>query len=94
MKTVKAFLLTGCPYCRNGLKAYEQLCTEHPEYKDIPVEWISEDEYPDVADRYDYYHVPSLFVDEEKLYECEPGQDYDQIYENFDRVLNAAMTQA
>ena len=91
MKEIKAFLLTGCPYCRKGLTAYEELCREHPEYKNIPVEWIMEDKQPELADRYDYYRVPSLFVDEEKLYECDPGQDYEQIRANFARVLQAAL---
>lgn len=91
MKKITAFLLTGCPYCRNGRKAYEELCTEHQEYGEIPVDWIYEDEQPDVADRYDYYHVPSLFIDDEKLYECEPGEGYEQIREHFDRVLKTAL---
>ena len=92
MKTVKAFLLTGCPYCRNGLRAYDELCEKHPEYNDIPVDWVYEDKQPEVADQYDYYYVPTLFIGDEKLYECKPGQGIDQIRENFDRVLQEALT--
>lgn len=91
MKKITAFLLTGCPYCRKGLKAYEQLCEEHPEYKKIPVDWIYEDKEPELADKYDYYRVPSLFLGDEKLYECDPEQDYREIRENFDRALQAAL---
>lgn len=91
MKKITAFLLTGCPYCRNGLKAYDELCKEHPEYKDISIDWIYEDKEPELADKYDYYRVPSLFFGDEKLYECEPGQDYDEIRENFEQVLQAAL---
>ena len=46
----------------------------------------------EVADQYDYYYVPTLFIGDEKLYECKPGQGIDQIRENFDRVLQEALT--
>jgi glutaredoxin len=91
VKKITAFLLTGCPYCRNGLKEYNELCEEHPEYKNIPVDWIYEDKQPEVADQYDYYYVPTLFIGDEKLYECKPGQDINQIRENFERVLQEAL---
>lgn len=92
MKKITAFLLTGCPYCRNGLKAYKELCEEHPGYKNIPVDWIYEDKQPDVADHYDYYYVPTLFIGDKKLYECKPGQSMEMIRENFSQVLQEALT--
>ena len=65
---------------------------KHPEYNDIPVDWVYEDKQPEVADQYDYYYVPTLFIGDEKLYECKPGQDIDQIRENFNQVLQEALT--
>ena len=73
-------------------KGNDELCEKHPEYNDIPVDWVYEDKQPEVADQYDYYYVPTLFIGDEKLYECKPGQDIDQIRENFNQVLQEALT--
>ena len=59
---------------------------------DIPVDWIYEDKQPDVADQYDYNNVPSLFIGDEKLYECKPGQNMEMIRESFHQVLQEALT--
>ena len=37
-----------------------------------------------------YYYVPSIFMDGEKLYEAQPGHSYDKIYAEVKRVFDAA----
>ena len=93
MKEIEIFYLTNCPYCKNARKAIEELCTENPAYRQIKLKWIEEREQPEIADKYDYYSVPSLFCGGEKLYEAHFTHGYavikDHIREAFDRVLGA-----
>jgi glutaredoxin len=79
MKTITAFYLNGCPYCRNAKAALQELIQEHPAYSKVPVEWYEETEHPEVVQGHSYYYVPSLFIGTEKLYEAQPGQTYDEI---------------
>ena len=37
-----------------------------------------------------YYYVPSLFIDGEKLFEAQPGQDYETIKAAVEKTLKAA----
>ena len=60
MKQVKAFILTGCPYCKKARLAYNELCENNASYREVPVDWILEDQQPDIADQYDYYYTPTL----------------------------------
>lgn len=42
---------------------------KRPEYENIVIEAIEETEHPDIADRYDYYYVPTFYIGEEKVHE-------------------------
>ena len=66
MKQVKAFILTGCPYCKKARLAYNELCENNASYREVPVDWILEDQQPDIADQYDYYYTPTMYVDEHR----------------------------
>ena len=72
MKKLTVFYLTHCPYCRKAKEALRELTEQVPGYSDVEIEWIEESEHPEIADRYDYYRVPSFFLGEEKLYEAKP----------------------
>ena len=91
MKSVKLFHLTHCPYCVKAKEAIRELCEEDPKYKSIPLEYINEEEHPELAAQFDYYYVPTIFYGEEILYEAQPGQKYEEIREHirkaFDRIL-------
>jgi glutaredoxin len=69
MKRVTMFLIASCPYCKQALRMMDELFTENPEYASIEIEKIDETIYPDVADRYNYYYVPTFYVGSEKLHE-------------------------
>lgn len=58
-----------------------ELRTEQPAYAGVEIEIIDENEQPELAKAYakDYYYVPSLFIEGHKVYEAQPGQDYDTI---------------
>ena len=93
MREIEIFYLTGCPYCKNAKRAVAELLREEPAYGELALRWIEENEEPALADSRDYYRVPSLFYQGDKLYECSPFQGYDvikaHIKEAFDRVLAA-----
>ena len=91
MPEIEIFYLTGCPYCNNARKAVAELLAEEPAYGALVLRWIEENEEPALADSRDYYRVPSVFYEGDKLYECSPFQGYEAIKAHlkaaFDRVL-------
>ena len=91
MKPIEIFYLPGCPYCVKAKKAAAELLDEHKAYADVPLRWINEQEEVAYADRHDYYYVPTIFFGDEKLYEAQPGQNYEEIKDcirkAFDSVL-------
>lgn len=89
MKELTIFHLTGCPYCRNAKKAYEEL-KKDAVYGQVPVKWVEERANAALADQYDYFYVPSVFMGKEKLYECSRSDDYDAIYEHLEAALKQA----
>ena len=90
MKTLTLFYLEHCPYCRAAQRALEALAAENADYARVPIERVEESRSPDVADRYDYYNVPSVFLGEKKLFECAPGAGYEVI----SAALRAALDEA
>ena len=67
-----AFILPTCPYCRQARELIEELRGEHPDFGAVEIAFIDESRESALADRYDYYRVPSFFLGEEKLYEADP----------------------
>ncbi len=90
MGKIIIFYLEHCPYCVKARKAVAELRAEDAALAAPDIEWIEESRQPDVANRYDYYRVPTVYVDGEKLYECSPGDDYETIKEH----LRAALAKA
>lgn len=88
---IKFFYLESCPYCKQARRALDELKSENAQYKNIEMDWIEESEQPEIADKYDYYHVPTMFLDDNKLYEAKPGETYDACKTNVKRVLDAAL---
>jgi glutaredoxin len=68
MKPVKLFYLKNCPFCKKALSYIDKLKKQEA-YKDIQIEMIEESEQPGIADRYDYYYVPTFYIDGEKVHE-------------------------
>ena len=91
MAQVRFFYVNGCPYCAQARKAREELISENPEYGKVEFEEIDEGLHPEIADQYDYWATPAMFVKEEKIYEAHVGEKYDEAKENVRRVLEAAL---
>lgn len=82
MKSVQMFMMAGCPYCKKAARYMDELMEEHPEYKEIPLKIIDENLEPEVANSYDYYLVPTYYVDGEKVHEgAASKEDVRQVFE-------------
>lgn len=69
MKPVKLFYLKSCPFCKKALRYIDEARAAHPELAAVEIELIEESEQSDVADTYDYYYVPTFYVDGVKVHE-------------------------
>ena len=87
MNKLTVFYLKGCPYCRSAERAFRELEAELPAFSADRIEWIEERRNAEIADRYDYYRVPSVFLGTQKLYECSPSHDYAAIKQNLKRAV-------
>ena len=84
MKKITMFMMATCPHCKAALQWMDKLYSENGEYKSIEIEMIDERVHPDIAEKYDYYYVPTYYVDGEKLHEGTAS------LENVRRVFDAA----
>ena len=91
MRPLTMFYLEDCGYCTKARKALSELYEENAAYKSVPIEMIEESRQPELADRYDYYAVPSFFDGKEKLFEAHLFMSYEDIRAEVKRVLDYAM---
>ena len=85
MKKIKLFYIEGCPHCRKAFRILDELKAKNPEYSKSDVEYIDENKDVVSANLYDYYYVPTFFVDDVKMHEGAPTE------EKIERVLKEAI---
>lgn len=59
---------------------------ENPEYRNIPIELVEETLQAELADTYDYYYVPTFYIDGKKMHEG--GIYKDEVKKILDSVLD------
>ncbi|MFA6776521.1 MAG: thioredoxin family protein [Sphaerochaetaceae bacterium] len=69
MKKVQLFYQPACPFCKMTLKWIEEVRKEQPQTASLPIDMIDELREPILADQYDYYFVPTFYVNGEKAHE-------------------------
>lgn len=69
MKRIQLFYLRNCPFCKRALQYIEAAKVAHPELASIEIELIEESEEAERAARYDYYYVPTFYIDGVKVHE-------------------------
>ncbi len=74
-----------CPFCVAANKYLAELIAENPGYGGLEIEKIDENRERARADRYDYWYVPTFYVDGVKLHEGVLTK------EKLRKVLDAAM---
>lgn len=91
MKKITMFHINECKYCDFARQAIAELREENPEYNNVEIEMINENEHPEIIENYDYWSVPSLFIDKEKIFEAALFMPYETVCEGvklaFDRAL-------
>ena len=85
MKKITMFIIGACPYCKAAFKWMDELYAKNPAYKNLEIEVIDENVHPEISNQYDYYYVPTYFVNGEKLHEGVAS------LEKIQRVFDAAM---
>jgi thioredoxin 1 len=69
MKDVQLFIQKSCPFCKQALSWMNELKSENPDYSEVAVTIIDENEQPELANQYDYYYVPTYYVSGTKVHE-------------------------
>ncbi len=69
MKKVQLFYLKQCPFCKKAFAYIEAAKAAHPELQAVEIEWIEEEEEAERAAKYDYYYVPTFYIDGVKVHE-------------------------
>lgn len=62
------FMFNECPHCQLALRCLDEL-KQQDKYKDIEIKMVNEKEEPEYADQFDYYYVPTFYVEDEKVHE-------------------------
>ena len=91
MKKLTFIYLKGCPYCKKAMKAFDALLNANDEYKKVEIDAVEEGENPDRIASLDYYHVPTYYIGDEKLFEASPGDSYEVIEAATKNALEAAL---
>lgn len=69
MKNVLMFIQASCPYCKQALNWMEELKKENTNYSEVEINIIDELVEPRKANEFDYYYVPTYYVNEVKVHE-------------------------
>lgn len=79
------FMTSWCPYCKKASQMIDQLRSENKEYKDVEIIMIDEDKDRKYADSFDYYRVPTFYVDGVKIHEG--AADLESIRKVFEKAV-------
>ncbi len=90
-KKITAFYIDGCPYCRQARTALKELTAENEKFSSVSLEWINENQHPEISEKFDYNYVPAMFIEGKKIYEAHRGESFEECKGNVKRVLEAAM---
>ncbi|MGL5637304.1 MAG: glutaredoxin family protein [Bacteroidales bacterium] len=88
MKKITVFYQPLCPFCKNVFKYIKELTSENIEFENIEWEFIDELKEPELADRFDYYYVPTFYYNGKKIHEG--GIFKDEVKELMQSVLDGA----
>ena len=91
MAKITYFHMNDCPYCVQADGVIAELLAEHPEWAAVEFEKIDERVHPEIADRYDYYANPSMFLGQEKLYEAHLFETKAECRSHVEAVFRRAM---
>lgn len=85
MKQLQIFYQERCPFCKRAFRYIDELKEEYEAYREIIPKCTEETIDADYADRFDYYYVPTFYIDGKKVHEG--GISKDEVKEILDKVL-------
>lgn len=74
-KHVKMMMLDRCPHCKRAFEMINELKEENSDYAEVEIEVIEETREADKTKGYDYWYVPTFFVDDVKIHEGVPTKE-------------------
>lgn len=69
MKDITVLITDWCPHCKKAKNWIDEVKAENPKYQEIKVEFIDEEKMPEIAKQYDYYYVPTYYIEKHKIFE-------------------------
>ncbi len=69
MKKLQIFYQQKCPYCEKAFKFIDELKEENDLYRLIEPRLVEETLEVDYAAMFDYFLVPTFYIDEKKVHE-------------------------
>lgn len=72
-KHVTMMMLDTCPHCREAFRIMDALRQKYPEFTSVELEVVEESREPEKTIGYDYWYVPTFFVDGVKVHEGVPS---------------------
>lgn len=79
------FVTSWCPHCKNAKKWIKELKEENPEFEKVDLEIIDEEKEVEKVEalNFEYYYVPTFFLESEKLHEGVPSKKIiKKVFEN------------
>ena len=90
-KEILLFSRDDCGYCAKAHKAIAELKAENPAYGTLSFREVEETREPEFIEKFDYYAVPTLYLDGVKKFEAHIGMGYDEIKDAVKRVFDEAL---
>lgn len=90
-KEILLFSRDDCGYCAKAHKAIAELKAENPDYGTLSLREVEETREPEFIEKFDYYAVPTLYLDGVKKFEAHIGMGYDEIKDAVKRVFDEAL---
>ena len=90
-KKILLFSRDDCGYCAKAHKAIAELKAENPAYGTLSLREVEETREPEFIEKFDYYAVPTLYLDGVKKFEAHIGMGYDEIKDAVKRVFDEAL---
>ncbi len=69
MKKLQIFYQEQCPFCKRAFRYIDELKDENDAFRPIKPQCIEETIEADYADSFDYFYVPTFYVDGKKVHE-------------------------
>ena len=90
-KEILLFSRDDCGYCAKAHKAIAELKAENPAYGTLSLREVEETREPEFIEKFDYYAVPTLYLDGVKKFEAHIGMGFDEIKDAVKRVFDEAL---